>query len=125
MSPGPQRRESELVRSYVLTRGRAHAQHPVEPAALVRASTSGTAPELDPDRRRIVQVCQGGALSVAEIAGHTRLPLSVVLVVVADLIDDGYLAPSSPAAADQPAAAPGPDLLQEVLDGLHRLDPSA
>lgn len=122
MSPGPHRRESELVRSYVLTRGRAHAENPVEPATLVRAASRGTVPELEPDRRRIVQVCQGGALAVAEIAAHTRLPLSVALVVVGDLIDDGYLAP---AAASRPSATPSPDLLKEVLDGLRNLDTSA
>lgn len=122
MRPGPHRRESELVRSYVLTRGRARAEQPVEPAVLVRATTRGTVPELDPDRRRIVQLCQGGALAVAEVAGHTGLPLSVVLVVVGDLIDGGYLAPAS---AERPSAAPGPELLQEVLDGLRRLDDSA
>ncbi|MFR9731754.1 DUF742 domain-containing protein [Saccharopolyspora sp. MS10] len=122
MSPGPHRRESELVRSYVLTRGRARAEQPVEPAALVRAVPLGAVPELDPDRRRIVQVAQGGALAVAEIAAHTALPLTVALVVVADLIDDGYLAPAS---AVRPEPVPSPDLLREVLDGLRRLDTSA
>lgn len=122
MTPGPHRRESELVRSYVLTRGRARAEHPVEPAALVRAAATGAVPELDPDRRRIVQVAQGGALAVAEIAAHTELPLTVALVVVADLIDEGYLTPAS---ANRPATVPSTDLLQEVLDGLRRLDTSA
>ncbi|MCX2730737.1 DUF742 domain-containing protein [Saccharopolyspora sp. NFXS83] len=122
MSPGPHRRESDLVRSYVLTRGRARAQHQMEPAALVRAAAHGTMSELDPDRRRIVQVAQGGALAVAELAAHAGLPLTVTLVVVSDLIDEGYLVPAS---AERPSAAPSPDLLQEVLNGLRRLDTSA
>nr|WP_246458305.1 DUF742 domain-containing protein [Saccharopolyspora gloriosae] len=111
-----------MVRSYVLTRGRARAQHQMEPAALVRAAARGTMSELDPDRRRIVQVAQGGALAVAEIAAHAELPLTVALVVVSDLIDEGYLVPAS---AERPSSVPSPDLLEEVLNGLRRLDTSA
>jgi hypothetical protein len=117
----PRRREADLVRSYVITGGRAYPSRPaLDPAALVTAADPAPDPTvgLDPDRSRLLAVCQGGALSVAETAAHTGLALSVTLVLVADLLDSGHLtAKATPFALDRPDSS----VLREVLDGLRRL----
>lgn len=55
------------------------------------------------------------ALSLAEVAGHLELPVSVTKVLVADLMDSGHLVTRAPI----PSAGPSDTgILQEVLDGL-------
>ncbi|WP_249124088.1 DUF742 domain-containing protein [Saccharopolyspora erythraea] len=99
----------------MITAGRAHptgtALDPVTLVVGTGRSLSGATPE----QRRVLELCQHGALSVAEVAGHLRLPLSVAKVLLSDLVESGQLAIQAP----RPDAQ-GPDvhLLQEVLDGL-------
>jgi hypothetical protein len=104
------------VRSHVITQGRTHPTHDdLDHDTLllpVKAPLSG----LGTDHRRVMDVCQGGPLMVADLADRIALPVAVVKILVCDLIDSGHL--SRPALAVLPA----PELLKEVLDGLrHRL----
>ncbi|WP_205660525.1 DUF742 domain-containing protein [Amycolatopsis antarctica] len=107
------------MRSYVVTGGRTRPEGAaLDPATLVEAAVIGSAPGLDPDQRRVLDMCRGGGLSVAEIAGHARLPMTAALIVVGDLIAGGQLAAR---ATSRPTELPSVELMQEVLDGLRNL----
>ncbi|MFD1659592.1 DUF742 domain-containing protein [Streptomyces caeni] len=113
----PRRRPGErLVRSYVVTDGRAHpTRTALDLVTLMIATGDVPPPGLSPEKRRILELCRPGALSLAEVAGHLELPVSVTKVLVADLMDSGHLVSRAPV----PAAAPSDTrILQEVLDGL-------
>ena len=113
------RREPVLVRAYVVTGGRARPDDDgLDPASLVEAAVLGAAPGLDPDQRRVLDLCRGGGLSVAEIAGYARLPMTAALIVVGDLIASGHLAARP---LSRPGDTPSIELMQEVLDGLRNL----
>jgi predicted transcriptional regulator len=111
----PHWRERPLVRSHVVTGGRAHpTRNTFDVVTLVAAARDQTA-GLSPEKRRIMQLCRGGSLSVAEVAGRLLLPISVTKVLLSDLVDSGHITTqnSPPSAARNEVA-----LLQEVLDGL-------
>jgi hypothetical protein len=111
----PQRHERALVRPHVVTGGRAHpTRNTVELVTLVTAA-HGDVAGLSPEKRRVVQLCQGGSLSVAEVAAHLSLPISVIRVLISDLVDSGHIVVQTPATRSE---LPRMDILQEVLDGL-------
>lgn len=70
-----------------------------------------------PERFRILEVC-GRPVTVAELASAVGLPVGVVRVLLADLVHEGLIKVTAPA-----ARGPVTDrhLLQEVLDGLNSL----
>ncbi|WP_131741731.1 DUF742 domain-containing protein [Actinomadura roseirufa] len=115
------RNERALVRPHVVTGGRAHPTRNVFDLVtlLIAPPDQLTGPGRDaglsPEKLRIVELCRGGALSVAEISGILRLPVGVTKVLLSDLVDSGHLITRTPAAAPPPARA---RILQEVLDGL-------
>jgi predicted transcriptional regulator len=63
-----------------------------------------------------MELCQGGALSVAEVAAHLALPVSVTKVLLSDLVDSGHVVTRASAAAE--TAQTEDQLLKEVLNGL-------
>ncbi|MCC5037229.1 DUF742 domain-containing protein [Streptomyces sp. WAC 00631] len=115
MSP-PRRRERGLVRPYVVTDGRAHpTRNTLDLVTLVMAMNDRPLSGLSPEKKRLMELCRGGALSVAEVAGHLELSVSVVKVLLSDLIDSGHITTRAPVPKAQ---LPQAQLLQEVLDGL-------
>ncbi|MET9445316.1 DUF742 domain-containing protein [Streptomyces sp. NPDC006610] len=107
-----------LVRPYVITKGRDLPDE--EQLSLITLVTAS--PEhrqrptrLSPEEQGLLDLCSAGYLSVAEIAGHTRLPLGVVRILLASLTEGGYLITRPPVAR---AALADREILQEVLDGL-------
>lgn len=110
----------DLVRPYVITDGRGHpTREDLDLVSLVIALPGDMTPRiLDPEKSRLVDLCRGGILSVAEVAGHLKLPIGVVKVLLSDLMDSGIIATRKPIPA---ADLPQVQLLQEVLDGLARL----
>lgn len=115
----PEEQEPEsagLVRPYVITNGRGLPDtDQFNLITLVTASEQRRSPTLDPEKRSLLDLCSGGYLSVAEIAGHMGLPIGIVKVLLSDLSSDGYLVTRAPA---PPAQLVDVSLLQEVLDGL-------
>ena len=117
------RNAGPVVRPYALTGGR------TEPAdgevldliavvvASARAATADDRLGLSPEHRRILGLCQRQA-TVADIASDMALPVGVVRVLIADLIQQGRISvvPRQPA-GEQPST----DLLKEVLHGLRGL----
>ncbi|MGI8332499.1 DUF742 domain-containing protein [Actinomadura scrupuli] len=111
----PPRPERALVRPHVVTGGRARPTRNVFDLVTLVVATGERTSDLTPEKRRIMELCRGGTLSVAEIAGHLALPVSVTKVLLSDLMDEGRLGTRTPAPAVQ---TPDIRLLQEVLDGL-------
>ncbi|MEU8131883.1 DUF742 domain-containing protein [Streptodolium elevatio] len=120
-APGPDGgapggRGKGLVRPYVVTDGRAHpSRNTFDLVTLVIATADRPLSGLTPEKRRLVELCRPGSLSVAEVAGHLGLPVSVTKVLLADLVDAGHILTRAPIPA---AELPEAQLLQEVLDGL-------
>jgi DNA-directed RNA polymerase specialized sigma24 family protein len=112
----PRRREKGLVRPYVVTDGRAYpTRNTLDFVTLVFAADDRPLSGLNPEKRRMVELCRGGSLSVAEVAGHLGLAVSVTKVLLADLVDSGHIVHRAPIPK---AELPDVQLLQEVLNGL-------
>ncbi|MET9617246.1 DUF742 domain-containing protein [Kitasatospora indigofera] len=110
------RRLKGLVRPYVVTDGRSQpSRNTFDLVTLVSAMPDRPLAGLSPERRRIVELCLLGALSVAEVAGHLHLPVSVTKVLLGDLVDSGHILTR---AAVPRAPQPDSQLLREVLHGL-------
>ncbi|MFE9773775.1 DUF742 domain-containing protein [Streptomyces sp. NPDC005931] len=108
----------ELVRPYVITKGRELPDD--EQLSLISLVTAapdrGQRPKrLSPEEQTLLDLCSAGYLSVAEIAGHTRLPLGVVRILLASLREGGRLITRPPVA---PARLADREILEEVLNGL-------
>jgi hypothetical protein len=112
-----------LVRTYVVTGGRSHAsRNHFDHITLVSLSEAaghlGTA-RLTPEHVEILETLARGAQSVAELAALLRLPLSVVRILLADLMDSGHITTGR-----RITESPEHDrrtLLEDVLAGLRRL----
>jgi hypothetical protein len=106
----------ELVRPYVITNGRGlPGNDRFNLITLVTAADRPRPAHFDPEKHRLLDLCGGGMLSVAEIAGHIKLPIGIVKVLLSDLSTEGYLVVRPPVPRAQLADV---SLLQEVLDGL-------
>ncbi|WP_327294671.1 MULTISPECIES: DUF742 domain-containing protein [unclassified Streptomyces] len=107
----------QLVRPYVITNGRSLVDdHELSLITLVTVAENCPATgHLDPEKRRLVELCSGGYLAVAEIAGHTQLPVGIVRVLLADLTDAGYLYTREPIPRAERVER---RILEEVLNGL-------
>lgn len=108
---------AELVRPYVITNGRElpdDSEFTLITLVTVHQNPPRTKP-LDPEKLRVIELCSGGYLSVAEIAGHTRLPVGVAKILVSDLIEEGHLCTRAPIPSAQLVDR---QILEEVLNGL-------
>jgi DNA-directed RNA polymerase specialized sigma24 family protein len=109
------RGEQALVRPHVVTEGRAHPSRNTFDALTVVIATREQLGALSPEKRRLMELCRGGALSVAEVAAHLSLPISVTKVLLSDLVDSGHIATR---ATVPYTTRPNEKLLKDVLDGL-------
>lgn len=98
-----------VVRPYVLTGGRTTAGD-----LLVETLVVALEPMVDTptdERRRIVEVCREPT-AVAEIAARIDLPLGIVRVLVADLVDSGHMKAYDTAAPDDAM------IVRRILDAI-------
>jgi hypothetical protein len=110
------RREGPLVPPYTITGGRATpSRNTLDPVTVVTARSRATG--LVDEHRKIVEHCQGGVLSLIDVAGRLGLSISVTKVLVSDLIDSGHLRIQVPFRDTKPTA----ELLERVLSGLRQL----
>jgi hypothetical protein len=111
-----------LVRAYVVTGGRtAAARNHFDHITLI--SLSASSPQLDrtrltPEHRGALDLLSVSAYSVAELGAHLVLPLSVMRILLADLMETGHITTQR-----QITQTTGLDikLLEDVLAGLQRL----
>ena len=107
----------DVVRGFMLTRGRTRASVPelaietvVTPTAMVRSSMGG----LQVDHRRIVEILVG-PLSIAEISAHLSIPLRASIVLVSEMVAAGTLS------AGDALDSGDTDLLEKIRSALQLL----
>ncbi|MFJ8806608.1 DUF742 domain-containing protein [Streptomyces sp. NPDC102490] len=108
----------ELVRPYVITKGRGLPDE--DDLSLITLVTACAGQpqrpaRLSPEEQSLLDLCSAGYLSVAEIAGHTHFPLGVVRILLASLMEGGHLMTRPPVAR---ARLADKEILEEVLNGL-------
>ena len=105
------------MRSYVVTDGRAHpTRNTLDLVTLVIAAADRPLAGLSPEKRRLMELCRPGALSVAEVAGHLRA--AGQRHQGAARRPDRQRPHRHPRRRSPPPQPPDTQLLQEVLDGL-------
>lgn len=120
MSAARRARDRGLVRPYVVTGGRsAPSRNHFDHVTLVMLSGSSLSRSgLTPEQCRVLDLCEPGALSVAEIGGHLQLSLSVLRILLADLMESGHITTRATVMA---TGHPDRELLEAVLAGLRAL----
>jgi hypothetical protein len=117
------REAGRVVRPYALTGGRTD---PAGGAVLDLISvvvaagpppTAAASRRLNPEHRKLIALCQE-PMTVADAAADMALPLGVVRVLLADLIQQKLIT-LQPRRTARPQT--NPDLLREVLNGLRSL----
>lgn len=121
MTPPP-RDSRRLVPAYLATAGRARpTRNTLDRLTVLHGAADPATSGPRPEERRLLELLRPGALSLAEAAAHLRLPVSVVKVLVADLVDAGHLRARAPI---PDAELPDRQILEKVLDGLRTLKSS-
>lgn len=105
-----------LIRPYAVSGGRTRPTTALDLLTLVISTGSVPQAHLGPEHARAVGLCQG-PISVAEVAAHLRLPVTVTKVLLSDLVDCGAVTARPPNSFDNPTDR---FLLEAVLDGLRR-----
>lgn len=109
-----------LVRPYVIAQGRDHADTvKLDMISVVIAAKRAEVDEmeLEPEQIRILELCRRPQ-SVAEVSAHLDIPVAVVKTLLSDLLNRGLALARAPYKAQSPVSR---DVLQAVLDGIHRL----
>jgi len=109
-----------LVRPYVITNGRTDVADPmlsIEAAVVARGWPDALPGGAPTEVRRILELCRRPA-SIAELAAWVRLPVGVVRVLVADLVDQGLAEVGETTAGDEQHRV---RLLERLLDGIRSL----
>jgi hypothetical protein len=110
--------EDTPERLYVITGGRAASTNrsSIDLVSLVIAQ-AGPDPMTPPEQAAILRLCDT-PLSVAEISAYLHLPVSVIIVLLADLLGRGSVQVRGPVPI---AVVPDRELLKAVINGLQRL----
>ncbi|RKT11654.1 uncharacterized protein DUF742 [Streptomyces sp. 1114.5] len=108
-----------LVRPYTMTRGRTGVGERYDLIAVAVCDLPDPAldpdapePPVGPEQARILTLCRGNPLSVAELAADLDLPVGVVRVLLGDLLAAGLIRVSRPV---PPALLPDERILREVI----------
>ncbi|WP_326689694.1 MULTISPECIES: DUF742 domain-containing protein [unclassified Streptomyces] len=121
MTPPP-RDSRRLVPAYLATTGRAlPSRNTLDRLTVLYGAADPAQPGLRPEEKRMLELLRPGSLTLAETAARLRLPVSVVKVLVADLVDAGRLRARAPI---PDAELPERQILEKVLDGLRTLKSS-
>ncbi|NUK01515.1 DUF742 domain-containing protein [Streptomyces lunaelactis] len=110
-----------LVRPYTVAGGRTRpaAEHSFDLMSQVTAmDLGGPEPRLDHARSSLLELVRREPRPVAEVAADADLPLTVVRVLLADLVEAGLVRISAPVTHE---GLDDPDLLREIVDRLREL----
>ena len=110
-----------LVRPYVMTSGRMHpVRGKFDLVTMVEATGLPATPELGlgPEHQAVVSLCED-VMSVAEIAGHLKLPTVTVRVLLGDLLDKGLITVQDPQTDTD--LMKDEQMYRALIDGLHAL----
>lgn len=123
MSRGKEQRR--LLPAYLATGGSgAPVSSTLDRLTALRATGLSVAPHHTVAHQRVVELLEGGSLTVVEVAGYLDLPVSVGLVLAEQLVSDGQLRASDPipdALSASRAGRPSMEVMEEVLSGLRAL----
>ncbi|MDP9846066.1 DUF742 domain-containing protein [Streptosporangium lutulentum] len=114
----PPEEESSLVRMYTVSRGRTAPRTGLAVEALVSSTTSEQLGLSYIREYRVISDLCRRIRSVAEISALLGTPLGVARVLISDMESEGLLRVHRPQIEE---GGPGPELLERVLGGLHRL----
>jgi Protein of unknown function (DUF742) len=106
----------KLVRPYTVSGGRTKPTVSLDLLSMVRATGRALKVDLTPEHTLALDLSRA-PVTVAEIGAHLRLPVAVAKILLSDLIDQGAVTARPPDPAADPADR---DILQRVLDGLHK-----
>ncbi|MEU3298276.1 MULTISPECIES: DUF742 domain-containing protein [unclassified Streptomyces] len=114
-----------MVRPYTVTRGRTRpaADHHIDLMSLVTAVERDGAderpePGLDHARSALLRLVRRAPRPLAEVAADADLPLTVVRVLLADLVEAGLVRVCAPTARQ---GTHDPSLLREIADRLREI----
>lgn len=115
--------EADAVRPYTVTGGRVRsetANFPVE--ALVEAIPgSAQRTGLTPEKRGIIELTSSQYLSIAELSAYIELPVGVVRIVVADLVEEKLVRVHGVSSSSDYSPATTMSVLESVLNGISSL----
>jgi hypothetical protein len=117
------RNAGPVVRPYAVTGGRTEPADGKVLDLIAVLVASGADPGVDflmglgPEHRKILDICRRQA-TVVDVAAETGLPVGVVRVLLADLIQQGAIIVLPQRSVGE---QPGDDLLKEILHGLRAL----
>jgi hypothetical protein len=103
-----------VVRPYLLTQGRTRSTLPIE-TVVATARPLSESGRLSSEARDILALCTVPS-AVAEVSAHLRIPLGVARILVADLVDAGWLGRSE-VVGDHPDIS----LVERLISGLRAL----
>ncbi|GAA3470696.1 DUF742 domain-containing protein [Nonomuraea roseola] len=112
--------EPEIIRPYVVTRGRArpaNGKFDLISMALTVETPPETETGLDPEHLSILRLCRAPR-SVAELAADLNLPVGIIRVLLADLYDRNLISAREPQFEADMADM---NMYKAVLDGLRSL----
>lgn len=118
------RHRHDLVRTFVLTGGRAQptgTADELDVLTMVTAVPGKPRTGLQPEDLRVIDLCRGGYLSVIEVAGHLGQPLTITRILLGDLIDSGLLEVKASQKDAGTPTTPDPDRLRTLERMLHGL----
>ncbi|MCW7943769.1 multi-component regulatory system-3 [Streptomyces hygroscopicus] len=107
-----------MVRPYTVSEGRTRPTCHFDLMTMVVATGATPRSNLGLDHTHVLELCRR-PVTVAEIAGLTRMPATVIKVLLSDLVERGAVVtrPFDPANKGS-SPAPDLDLLEALRDGL-------
>ncbi|MFF7977021.1 DUF742 domain-containing protein [Streptomyces sp. NPDC007905] len=107
-----------MVRPYTVSEGRTRPTCQFDLMTMVVATGTTLRSNLGLDHTHVLELCRS-PVTVAEIAGLTRMPAAVIKVLLSDLVERGAVATRPFNLAMQgSSSAPDLDLLEALRDGL-------
>ncbi|GAA3066579.1 DUF742 domain-containing protein [Streptomyces glomeratus] len=107
-----------MVRPYTVSEGRTKPTCHFDLMTMVVATGTTSRRNLGLDHTHVLELCRT-PVTVAEIAGLTRMPATVIKVLLSDLVERGAVVTRPFDLATQAAsAAPDLELLEALRDGL-------
>ncbi|WP_017540763.1 MULTISPECIES: DUF742 domain-containing protein [Nocardiopsis] len=107
-------------RLYTVTGGRSRAEETGLDLVTLVVSESDAAPGMQSEHARILRIARRPT-SVVELSADLALPVSVVKILLADLLDRGMVSARHPSSAATGTRLPDPAFLRKVLVGLSNL----